>query len=247
VSPLHWLPADDDTPFPDPATALEDPDGLLAAGGHLSTTRLLQAYRAGIFPWYSPGQPVLWWSPNPRAVLFPERIRVSRSLRKTLRKGVFSVTMDRCFEAVMRACAAPRRDQEGTWITPDMLTAYARLHDLGFAHSVEVWQRSQLVGGLYGVALGRAFFGESMFSRISDGSKVALVHLVGQLRRWAFELIDCQVMSAHLTRLGAELVPRSEFLRLVERACRLPGAPGPWRMDDPAPIEFALTGSGTQP
>jgi leucyl/phenylalanyl-tRNA--protein transferase len=206
----------------------------------------MAAYRAGIFPWYTEGQPVLWWSPNPRAVLFPDRIKVSRSLRKTLRKDTFRVTMDRAFQSVIRACAAPRGEREGTWITPAMAAAYTHLHITGRAHSVEVWQGEQLVGGLYGVALGRAFFGESMFSRVSDASKVALVHLAGQLRQWGYGIIDCQVESAHLARLGAESIPRREFLRLLDALCDLPGQPAPWRMDEPAPIEFALRREGTR-
>ncbi|MDX1654711.1 MAG: leucyl/phenylalanyl-tRNA--protein transferase, partial [Candidatus Competibacteraceae bacterium] len=171
---LSWLdPHDDRQPFPHPETALEEPDGLLAVGGSLSPVRLLSAYRQGIFPWYSAGQPILWWSPNPRTVLFPERFHCSRSLRKTLRQQRFQVTLDRAFEQVVYQAAQPRRDQTGTWITPAMARAYTHLHTLGYAHSVESWYQGELVGGLYGVALGRVFYGESMFSRMSDASKVA--------------------------------------------------------------------------
>lgn len=248
MSRLVWLPVDDDrVPFPHPDTALDDPDGLLAVGGSLTARRLMAAYRAGIFPWYTQGQPVLWWSPNPRAVLFPDRIKVSRSLRKTLRRGRFRVTMDRAFQQVIRACAAARGEREGTWITPAMAAAYTHLHVSGHAHSVEVWQDDQLVGGLYGVALGRAFFGESMFSRVSDASKVALVHLAGQLCRWGYGLIDCQVESAHLASLGAESIPRRDFLGLLDALCDLSEQPAPWRMDEPAPIDLALGTAGTCP
>jgi leucyl/phenylalanyl-tRNA--protein transferase len=244
---LVWLPVDDDhVPFPDPESALDHPDGLLAVGGSLTAGRLIAAYRAGIFPWYTTGQPILWWSPNPRSVLFPDRIKVSRSLRKTVRRATMRVTLDRAFQQVIRACAAPRDQREGTWITPAMAAAYTHLHALGLAHSVEVWQKEQLVGGLYGVALGRAFFGESMFSRVSDASKVALVHLAGQLFSWGYGIIDCQLESAHLTRLGAERVPRRTFLRMLDELCDLPGQPAPWRMDEPAPIDLVLRPGGTR-
>ncbi len=218
-----------DLPFPHPDTAETEPDGLLAVGGDLSPTRLVQAYRQGIFPWYSAGQPILWWSPNPRMVLFPERLHVSRSLRKTLRRGRFDVTFDRDFDAVIHACAAPRKDEEGTWITPEMIDAYRRLHALGLAHSVEAWHEGELAGGLYGVTLGRVFFGESMFSRMNDASKVAFVHLVRTLERHGWPLVDCQVHTAHLESLGAERLPRRRFLDLlaahVDHALPFPSAP----------------------
>ncbi|RMD79526.1 MAG: leucyl/phenylalanyl-tRNA--protein transferase [Gammaproteobacteria bacterium] len=241
---LQWLaPDDDSTPFWSPERALREPDGLLAVGGALSPRRLLEAYRRGIFPWYTEGQPVLWWSPDPRTVLFPERLHVSRSLRKTLRRGRFRVSFDRAFDAVIAACAEPRRGEPGTWLTPAMQAAYRRLHREHRAHSVEVWEDgpegstsegstpegSTLVGGLYGVAIGRVFYGESMFSRRSDASKVALVHLVGRLRAWGYRLIDCQVDSPHLRRLGAEPIPRRRFLALLERWCPQPGREGSWR------------------
>ncbi len=203
------------TPFPDPALAETDPDGLLAVGGDLSPQRLVNAYRQGIFPWYSAGQPILWWSPDPRMVLFPERLHLSRSLRKRLRRGTFEVTFDRDFGAVIRACAAPREDQGGTWITEQMIEAYEGLHRLGLAHSVESWHQGELVGGLYGVALGSLFFGESMFSTMSDASKVAFVRLVRTLQSAGCPLIDCQVYTDHLASLGAEPIPRARFLELL--------------------------------
>lgn len=230
---MYKLPdTPDETGFPPVEYAT--PDGLLAIGGALSTERLLSAYRQGIFPWYSEDQPVLWWSPDPRAVLYPSEVRITRSLQKTLRQVKFSVTFDRCFEQVMRECAAPRRQRpdEGTWITPDMLAAYTRLHELGYAHSVEVWQDRQLVGGLYGVALGRAFFGESMFSRERDASKVALVTLCRQLDVWGFTLIDCQVESEHLASLGAVSIPRARFLEQIRQALAGGEHPGRWDRED---------------
>lgn len=211
--PLPWLdPRNDDQPFPAPNRALTEPDGLLAAGGSLNPRRLLQAYRQGIFPWYSSGQPILWWSPNPRLVLFPEGVNLSRSLRKTLRNRPFTVTADAAFGAVIDACAAPRARSPGTWITPEMRTAYLRLHALGAAHSVEVRHGTELVGGVYGVAVGRAFSGESMFSRATDASKVALVALAEWCRGRGHALIDCQLPSAHLRSLGSRPMPRAEFL-----------------------------------
>ena len=231
--PLPWLdPRNDDQPFPAPNRALTEPDGLLAAGGSLNPRRLLQAYRQGIFPWYSSGQPILWWSPNPRLVLFPEGVNLSRSLRKTLRNGPFTVTADAAFGAVIDACAAPRAPGEGTWITPDMRRAYCRLYRLGHAHSIETWRHGELVGGLYGVAVGRVFYGESMFSGASNASKVALAALATQLRRWDFALIDCQVRTEHLARMGAVEMARATFLQLLDRYCPLPGWDGPWRLDD---------------
>ncbi len=233
---LPWIDTDDPlAPFPDARKALREPDGLLAFGGDLSPQRLLRAYRHGIFPWYGPGQPILWWSPDPRAVLFPERLHVSRSLRRTLRRGRFRVSFDRAFDAVTGACAEPRAGQDGTWITPEMRAAYGRLHRLGAAHSVEVWYGDELAGGLYGVAIGRVFFGESMFSRRSDASKVALVHLAHTLRVWGYGLIDAQIRSAHLERLGVEAVPRGRFLELLDRWCEQPGHPPPWTPADASP------------
>jgi leucyl/phenylalanyl-tRNA--protein transferase len=222
------------------------PEGLLAVGGDLSSERLLAAYRHGIFPWYNPGQPILWWSPDPRAVLYPEKLKISRSLRQTLKRGQLRVTFDSCFREVMLACAAPREQYPGggTWITDDMVEAYARLHEIGYAHSIETWHENRLVGGLYGVALGGVFFGESMFAHEADASKVALVALVGKLREWGFVLIDCQIASAHLTSLGAEAIPRNEFLNELERAAQLPGQPGHWQTKSAA---RDLTDTGSQP
>ena len=205
-------------------------DGLLAAGGDLSSERLLAAYQRGIFPWYNPGQPILWWSPNPRAVLYPHKLKVSRSLGKTLKRGHLQVRFDTCFRDIMLGCAGPRAQYPdgGTWITDEMVTAYCRLHEMGYAHSVETWEGEQLVGGLYGVACGGVFFGESMFARATDASKVALVALVSTLRAWNFTLIDCQMPSAHLGRLGAESIARSTFLHELRSALQLPGQPGRW-------------------
>jgi len=217
------------TAFPPVETAT--PEGLLAVGGDLSPERLLAAYRLGIFPWFNPGQPILWWSPDPRVALYPEKLHVSRSLRKALRSGRYEVRFDTDFRAVMLACAAPRRQHPGggTWITEDMIEAYCRLHDLGFAHSIETWQGDLLTGGLYGVALGGVFFGESMFARQPDASKIAMVALVSRLQAWGFALIDCQLPSDHLTRLGAECFPRPVFLEMLASALARPGNPGCWQ------------------
>lgn len=225
---IPWLDARGPvTDFPPAETALSTPPGLLAAGGDLSPARLLAAYRRGIFPWYEDGQPILWWCPDPRAVLFPEELRVSRSLRRTLRRGRFEASIDQAFAGVVEACAR-RHTRAGTWITPAMSAAYARLHALGYAHSVEIWQAGALAGGVYGVLLGGVFFGESMFSRASDASKVALVHLrdVGAGR--GLRLIDCQIPSPHLTSLGSRNLPRADFLALLDRLCPADCAPTDW-------------------
>ena len=223
-----WLSATDQE-FPDVNLALREPDGLLALGGDLRPERLLEAYRSGIFPWYDEGQPILWWSPDPRAVLFPAQVKISRSLAKVLRQARYSVTLDRAFREVMLGCAAPRNGVAGTWITDAMIEAYTELHIQGHAHSVEVWKADQLIGGLYGVALGKVFFGESMFSRSADASKVALVHLARQLESWGYGLIDCQVYNDHLASLGAELIPRSEFISLLSRWIDPPGSGDRWQ------------------
>ena len=221
---LHWLdPRDPPDSFPDPQLALSEPDGLLAVGGDLSPERLLTAYRQGIFPWYQDDQPILWWSPNPRAVLFPAEFRISRSLRRTLRRNTFTVSVDQHFGGVIAGCAADR-DQPGTWITKDMLHAYAALHSSGHAHSIEIWRDGELVGGLYGVNIGGVFFGESMFSRATDASKVALAQLVGLRRELGIELVDCQIASAHLATLGARPIPRSEFQDLLLRLIAYPAS-----------------------
>ncbi|MBS0367214.1 MAG: leucyl/phenylalanyl-tRNA--protein transferase [Proteobacteria bacterium] len=210
-------PQDAPDRFPPPEQALSDPQGLLAAGGDLSCERLLAAYSRGIFPWYSPGQPVLWWSPDPRAVLFPGEFRCRRSLAQRIRNGGFTLGVDQDFGAVIDGCAAPREGSPGTWITPEMRAAYLRLHRLGYAHSVEVRRGAALVGGLYGVRLGGVFFGESMFSRERDASKVALAHLVALCAPNALEVIDCQMPSRHLESLGVRSVVRSEFQQLLRR------------------------------
>ncbi|MCH4873281.1 MULTISPECIES: leucyl/phenylalanyl-tRNA--protein transferase [Pseudomonas] len=207
---LTWLKRDTLT-FPPLTKAMREPNGLLAAGGDLSADRLVQAYRHGCFPWFSEGQPILWWSPDPRTVLFPEELHVSRSLAKLLRQQRYQVSFDRDFEAVIQACAAPRRDADGTWITDDMQNAYTELHARGHAHSVEVWDHGELVGGLYGLAMGQLFFGESMFSRADNASKFGFVTLVKHLQAWGFVLIDCQMATRHLESLGARSIPRQQF------------------------------------
>lgn len=218
-------------PFPPVDRALEDPNGLVAAGGGLGIARLVDAYSHGIFPWFGEGDPVLWWCPDPRMVLESGRMHISRSLQRRLRKRDYHVTMDRAFPQVLQACAAPRSDQPGTWLMPAMMRAYERLHRAGAAHSIEVWIDEELVGGVYGVALGRMFFGESMFSRRSDGSKIALAYLSAQLARWGFPLIDCQMRTSHLASLGAHDIPRRQFVRMVERLVKEPGKLGVWRID----------------
>ena len=202
--------------FPPLESALAEPNGLLAVGGDLTPERLQLAYRSGIFPWYEDDQPILWWSPDPRSVLFPHKLKISRSLRKTLRRNQFSITFDAAFSEVLHLCAQKRPYSKGTWITQEMEDAYNTLHGRGIAHSVESWFEGQLVGGLYGLAMGSLFFGESMFSLKTDASKVALVYLVGQLQNWGFQLIDCQIQSEHLDSLGAEELPRTEFLSYVD-------------------------------
>ena len=219
-------------PFPPVDRALDEPNGLLAAGGGLGMPRLLDAYARGIFPWFSEGDPVLWWCPDPRMVLAPERIHVSKSLKRRLRRRDYEVSLDRAFPDVLRACAAPRRDDGGTWLVPAMMRAYTRLHDAGVAHSVEVWIDDELAGGLYGVALGRMFFGESMFTRRTDGSKIAIVALAAQLARWGFPLIDCQMRTAHLASLGATEISRRPFVQAVDRLVREPRVESPWTLDD---------------
>ena len=210
--------------FPDPATALEYPDGLLAGGGNLSVDTLLSAYRQGIFPWYEQGQPILWWSPNPRAVIFPAHIHISKSLARTLRKGGYQITTDQAFEAVIRACAEPRPEhvdrpgENHTWISEEMIAAYIRLFASGHAHSVEYWRDGQLCGGLYGLAIGTVFCGESMFSRASNASKIAFSHLAKGLQQAGFTLIDCQVENPHLNSLGAQTMAREDFIGHLKAA-----------------------------
>lgn len=209
-------------PFPPISRALASPNGLLCAGGDLSPQRLVDAYSRGIFPWFSEGDPILWWSPEPRMVLFPRELRVSRSLRKAVSRGIYEIRWDTAFRRVMEECAGPRDGQGGTWIVPEMIDAYTRLHELGLAHSVESWRDDELVGGLYGVSLGQVFFGESMFTRATDASKVALVKLVERLVARGCRLIDCQQATAHLASLGAREIPRGEFAMLVRESIQYP-------------------------
>jgi len=234
------------TCFPPVETALREPNGLLAMGGDLSPARLLDAYRHGIFPWFNPGEPILWWSPDPRMVLVPGEVRVTRSLARRIRNAGFEVRVDTAFADVMCACAAPRppggrvsggvplagaaprEGESGTWISPQMVAAYSRLFEAGYAHSVETWHDGRLVGGLYGVAIGRMFYGESMFSREPDASKVALVRLAQQLQQWEFGLIDCQMETTHLASLGARTMPRAAFIARLAESVKLPHHPGPW-------------------
>ena len=226
---IPWLDPDD--PFPLCSTAQGEPNGLLAAGGDLSPARLIAAYSHGIFPWFNEGEPILWWSPNPRMVLFPSELKVSRSLKKTLRKHAYEVRLDNAFTAVMQACAQARKGQNGTWISPAMIAAYTRLHQMGVAHSAETWIEGELVGGLYGIALGRMFYGESMFSTVTDASKIAFVHLIRQLQRWGFGLIDCQMKTAHLSSFGAREIPRSDFLRRVSKLIQYSPVALSWQFD----------------
>src|SRR4051812_25891847 len=223
---IPWLKGE--TLFPPVERALKEPNGLLAAGGDLSPERLLAAYRQGVFPWYGEGEPILWWSPDPRMVLLPDGLAVSRSLRKTLRNACYEIRFDFDFDAVLQACAAPRPGQPGTWITDEMRDAYNRLHRMGYAHSVETWIDGGLAGGLYGVALGGVFFGESMFSRRSNASKLALAALVEKLRKDGFGMIDCQMHTTHLESLGAREMRRAEFVRRLADLIHLPGSPGHW-------------------
>lgn len=227
---IPWLTAD--PTFPRTELALKEPNGLLAAGGDLSPQRLLAAYQRGIFPWYSPGEPILWWSPDPRMVLFPGQIRITRSLAKTLKNADYTVRLDTAFGQVIAACAAtPRAGQNGTWITAEMQAAYGRLHALGHAHSVETWRAGKLVGGLYGIAIGRAFFGESMFAHATDASKIALAHLCRFLVARGFGIIDCQMETTHLASLGARPLPRDDYLARVATLVAGGDAPGHWPAD----------------
>lgn len=230
---LPWLEPDS-LDFPPADQALADPNGLLAVGGDLSAQRLLAAYRQGIFPWYEEGQPLLWWSPDPRTVLAPRSAHLSRSMRKFLRRSEFTITFDRDFTAVVKACAAPRDYTDSTWITPSMQQAYSELHQLGHSHSVEVWEGTELVGGLYGVSLGKVFFGESMFGRRTNASKTAFLALAHQLQQLGCELIDCQMPTDHLNSLGAREISRSDFIRM---AGRLSSEPDCWRSATGAAVE----------
>ena len=223
--PVYLL--SDDLIFPSPRLAPQE--GLLAIGGDLSQERLLLAYRMGIFPWYSENEPIMWWSPDPRLVLYPSELKISKSLQKTIKKRRFQVTVDQAFESVIKACAQSRtRMQEGTWIVDDMIAAYCNLHKSGLAHSVETWQAGKLAGGLYGVSLGKCFFGESMFTHVSNASKVAFVALVEHLQALDFNLIDCQVSTAHLLSFGAREIPRARFLKELERSLESPTIKNKW-------------------
>lgn len=228
---LPWL-EDTGGEFPPASEAFDEPNGLLCAGGQLGPEILLSAYSQGIFPWFDDDQPILWWSPDPRMVIEIESFEASRSVRKLIRRGGFNFSLDEAFEQVIAGCAAPRSDDAGTWITHEMQSAYLRLHHLGFAHSVEVWQESTLVGGLYGVAIGSQFFGESMFSKASNASKAALAILVEQLRRWGFALIDCQVANPHLESLGAIQIQRSDFLARIAISCAQHRQQTRWTLDE---------------
>jgi leucyl/phenylalanyl-tRNA--protein transferase len=240
----YWLDPDLKTDFPDIDLALQEPDGLLAVGGDLSIERLYTAYKSGIFPWYSEGQPILWWSPDPRMVLYPDEIKISRSLLKKIRKKNFKITFDQDFSAVINACAEPRIKQQGTWILAEMRAAYSRLQKAGIAHSVECWLDDQLVGGLYGVAIGNVYFGESMFSRVSDASKIAFVYLASQLKRWKFTIIDCQVYSTHLESLGAKLIPRKQFKSLLDKNNMNSAETFTWCFDSDL-TEFIISSGGS--
>ncbi len=220
-----------DQAFPAIDKALKEPDGLLAIGGCLSSKRLLNAYRQGIFPWFSPGEPILWWSPDPRLVVLPKHLHISKSLAKTIRKQDYRISFDQCFMEVMNACAETREQDSGTWISEDMKKAYDNLYQLGFAHSIEVWSQQRLVGGLYGVAIGQVFFGESMFHKQTDASKVAFVKLIEWLDGWDYQLVDCQVHTDHLVSLGAENIPRATFQSLLNQYCLTPAAENAWSLD----------------
>lgn len=229
---LYWIdPASAPDNFPPADMALQQPDGLLCFGGDLSPERLMFAYRQGIFPWYSGNQPILWWSPDPRCVLFPDELKINRSLKKTIRNAGFSFSMDMAFESVISACSQPRSEDEGTWITDKMQEAYINLHKFGHAHSVEIWQQDKLVGGLYGIAIGRVFFGESMFSKQRDSSKVALYCLTKLLKSHNFQLIDCQVSSSHLYSLGAGDIRRTEFIQLLNGYCTMTNTIKLWQYE----------------
>lgn len=226
---ILWLgPSDPPDAFPDVEGAMTEPDGLLAAGGDLSAERLLAAYSRGIFPWYDDGQPILWWSPDPRCVLKPEDLHISRRLRQILRNSTAELRFNRAFGEVIRACAGERRSQQGTWITGDMIAAYEQLHADGWAHSVEVWDYDSLAGGLYGLCIGNVFFGESMFSARANASKMALLGLTRHMLAFDLQLIDCQVVSPHLMTLGARVIPRREFTRILEGACQPPSRHQNW-------------------
>lgn len=233
---IPWLAPGD--PFPAPSQALKQPNGLLAASADLTPVRLIEAYSHGVFPWFNADEPVLWWSPDPRMVLFPAELKVGRSLKKVIRNREYEVRLDTAFGRVMHGCAQPRAGQSGTWISPLMIEAYSQLHDRGVAHSAETWIDGKLAGGLYGVALGRMFYGESMFTAVNDASKIAFVHLVWQLQRWGFGLIDCQMKTGHLGRFGAREIPRRDFMRQVSKLIQYSPAPTLWCFDPDIKLEL---------
>ncbi len=231
---ITWIdPSNTDTSFPNVEEALTNPEGLLAAGGDLCQTRLLNAYRNGIFPWYEEGQPILWWSPNPRGVLFTNKFKISTSLRKTLRKHDWTITFDGDFKKTVMACAAPRSYARGTWITNEMTDAYCHLHQIGHAHSIELWdQQERLIGGIYGVQIGKMFYGESMFSFQTNASKVALAYLAMHMNHWGFPLLDCQLPSTHLASLGAESISRSDYIKIMTPLCNQLADSFYWKLDE---------------
>jgi leucyl/phenylalanyl-tRNA---protein transferase len=238
---LTWLTTSAESCFP-PVENTRD-DGLLAAGGDLSSQRLLDAYQQGIFPWFNQHDPILWWSPDPRMVLFTDQVKISRSLKKTLRDTTITVTADTAFNEVITACAAPRDNhasdlENSTWIHPDMINAYIELHQQGFAHSIECWHEGQLVGGLYGIAIGQMFFGESMFSIMRDSSKIALVTLCQQLKQWGYPMIDCQINSNHLASMGAKEINRNDFIGYLNKYCLVNSPNGPWQLDAELPLSL---------
>jgi leucyl/phenylalanyl-tRNA--protein transferase len=241
---LVWL-AEDDPPdlFPPVETAMREPDGLLAAGGDLRIERLLAAYRRGIFPWYEEGQPLLWWSPDPRCAFLPGNFRLARRLRRELRRSTAEIRFNTAFDDVIRACAGPRRYQRGTWITRDMLAAFGNLHGAGWAHSIEIWQDEQLVGGLYGLIIGRVMFGESMFSAVSNASKIALLLLDRMLAEGTLGILDCQVQSSHLVSLGASMLRRADFTQRLETLCE-PAKPFENWPDAPIPVTQLMQDAG---
>ena len=229
----YWIdPYDESGGFPDINLAMKEPNGLLAVGGNLAPKRLVDAYKKGIFPWYTEGQPILWWSPDPRSVLFPDKLNISRSTIKKIRQDKYHITVDRAFKRVITQCAAPRSDGNGTWLTSQMIDAYSNLHELGYAHSAECWLDGELVGGLYGVSIGRVFFGESMYSRNSDASKIAFIYLATQLKEWGYAMIDCQVHSNYLQSLGASVIPRQEYINLINHWTKLPALNKQWVLEN---------------
>ncbi|MCK5728140.1 MAG: leucyl/phenylalanyl-tRNA--protein transferase [Methylococcales bacterium] len=226
---IQLNPYDPSQAFPSLENALTEPDGLLAVGGCLSVKRLINAYKNGIFPWYNPDEPILWWSPNPRLIVTPDRLKISRSLAKVIRQQRFELSINRAFSLVIKSCRSSREKAEGTWISEEMMHAYQQLHHQGVAHSVEAWSQGQLVGGLYGVAIGQVFFGESMFHTQTNASKVVFVHLIQLLQQWGYQLIDCQVHSDHLVSLGAYEIDRNHFIRQLNTYCNQPPLPSAWK------------------